>query len=116
MDKKPDDILDLSLVLQIKIRPRISLFSDTDSHGKSFLESEHIFICFVVADEKDAGLPQVGHESQHGLSLPSLSWRESVHRKLAKSHTGRRRQLRKERQHGHAHTSRLCHTSVMKGE
>jgi len=91
MDEKPDDILDLFLPFQIKLRSRIWLLPNTDAHGQPFREAEYVFIRLIVTDKKQTGLSEMDHEGQCSLSFPTLSRWKDIHRKFAEDYAGRRR-------------------------
>ncbi len=90
MDEKPDDILNLSLVPQIKLRPRIGLFHDTDPHGQPFRKSEHVFVRLIVTDEEQSSLSKVTHQRQDRRSFPALPRRKRIHRRFADNEVRRR--------------------------
>jgi hypothetical protein len=52
VDEKPDDILNLSLVLDIILCPRFGIVPDSYSHRQTFREGEDALVRLVVADKE----------------------------------------------------------------
>ena len=57
MEEDPNNLLHLSLILYIILRQRFGMPPYAHSHGQPFGKLEDIFVCFVIADEKEACLP-----------------------------------------------------------
>ena len=63
------------------------------SHDEPFGKLEDILVCFVIADEKQPGLPQMAHEGQGSRSLPVIPRRQYIHRCFPADQARSRREL-----------------------
>ena len=62
MDEEPDDILDLSLILYVILRPRFGMSPHSHPHDKPLGQFKNILVRLIIADKKQACQPEVHHE------------------------------------------------------
>ena len=79
MDENSNDIFNLSLVLYVILRPRFGMPPHPHSHDESLGKLEDILVRFVIADEKQAGLPEMPHQGQRSRPFPAFPRRQDIH-------------------------------------
>jgi hypothetical protein len=56
MDEKPYDLFYFPLMVEVILRPRLSMSPDTHPHGQPLGKLEDILVCLIITNEKQAGL------------------------------------------------------------
>ena len=55
------------------------MWSHSHPHDEPFGKLEDILVCFVIADEKQPGLPEMAHEGQDGRPFPAFPRGQNIH-------------------------------------
>ena len=72
MDEEAENVFDLFLMVDEISCLRLLMRPHSHPHDEPFGKLEDILVCFVIADEKQTGLPEMVHEGQGGRSFPVL--------------------------------------------
>ena len=89
MDEEPENILDLSLMVEEIPCPRLLTSPDSHRHREPLGQVEDIFIRFIITNIEQPGLLQVVHEGQDGRSFPVCPRGQDIHRGFPKDQARR---------------------------